>query len=227
MKLAAIFITLTIALFARDNFIYESYKPGEVEAKISGLQKDIGLIKKQLMIIQKNQQQIKEKEIIKTKQIIVDNDTKNAIKDLKVVVWNLQKKINNVKEGTVPAISGNTDLTEINKELFTKVTKLEKRIDTLKTPKPENMAHDSMRIDILDDKIRDLERAIAMIDSNGGGVASIPNPIGLNFKDKVTQYFLLIVGAVFLLLFAMAAIAMGRSKDALIAVKKLSTVKRS
>lgn len=228
MRLIGILLTLTITLLARDNFIFESYKPGEVETKINKLEKEIYTLKKHIMKLEKSKKQKPVKTKVETKTIIVDKDTKENIKNLKVIIWNLQqkvKKLSSSKNGSI-----HKGLMASNKELKKKITALEKKIARMTSVKSKKSSnHDSMRIDILDDKISQLERSISMIQNKpktsptAMSMASL-GTIGFDFKDQVTQYFLLVIAAVFILLFAMASIAMSRSKDALVAVKKFSQI---
>lgn len=238
MKILPIILLFTVSLLARDNFILEYGKSSEIQDKISKLERDVARLKKQIAFIKRVEQteakplkESAEEKALAPAVIAVPvaaptSMDSEALNSLKISVWNLQKDVKKLqKKSNKKVVSDSSKLIAANKMLATKVARLEKEVKNFRGMKaPVASNHDSMRIDILDEKISGVEREMKMLGENSG--SSMQMVAGLNFKDRLTQYFLILVGVVLLLLFAMAAIAMGRSKDALVSVKKLSAIKR-
>ncbi len=189
-------------VFAKDNFIYESYQPSEIEKRLESIEKQLKILREYVSVSKAGKVVIKKSDAS-------NSALKNDIGSLQRAVGSLRKDVSNLQ---------NSQGATSSKILSKKMTELEGKIANLETPKTSNgvksSEHDSMRIDILDEKISNLEKKMNRLQIDVGSASTSLNVDGL-LKNPLIEYTLIGLAFVILLIFAMVISAMSRAKEAI------------
>lgn len=205
MRKLLLILALVSFVFAKDNFIHESYAPGKIEKRLAAIEKELRLLRK-YVYLNKDGQVVVKKSAVEAKNI-----SSSEIKDLKRSIVSINKELKRLKSAKS---------TRVDKTLKSKIEVLERKMTKLEK-KPVNSSHDSMRIDILDDKISNLEKKLNRLIVNIESDAAKDDGV---LGSAKLEYILIGVGVIVLLLLVMVLTAMTRSKEAIRKANKVADV---